>query len=123
MLNVLDGQVIGQCQQRQTQAGWQKFLKKIDRETPKDKALHLVADNCAAPKHPAVQEWLAKHPRYEMHFTSTSVSRLNMVERFFRDITTKRLRRDVFTSVPELVAATDEYVTRHNTDPKPFIWT
>ena len=122
-LNVLDGQVIGHCQPRHTHAEWLKFLKKIDRETPKDKMLHLVADNYATHKHPTVQEWLTKHPRFVMHFTPTSASWLNMVERFFRDITTERLRRGVFTSVPELVAAINEYITHHNTDPKPFIWT
>jgi transposase len=122
-LNVLDGQVIGQCQQRHTHAEWLKFLRKIDRETPKGKTLHLIADNYATHKHPAVQAWLAKHPRFNMHFTPTSASWLNMVERFFRDLTTERLRRGVFTSVPELVAAIDDYVAHHNTDPKPFIWT
>jgi transposase len=122
-LNVFDGQVIGQCQQRHTHAEWLKFLRKIDRQTPKDKTLHLIADNYATHKHPAVQEWLGKHPRIHMHFTPTSASWLNMVERFFRDITTERLRRGVFTSVPELVSAIDEYVAHHNTNPKPFIWT
>ena len=122
-LNVLDGQVIGQCQQRHTHAEWLKFLGKIDRETPKDKTLHLIADNYATHKHPAVQEWLAKHPRFHMHFTPTSASWLNMVERFFRDITTDRLRRGVFTSVPELEAAINDYVAHHNDNPKPFIWT
>ena len=122
-LNVLDGQVIGQCQQRHTHAEWLKFLRKIDRETPKDKTLHLIADNYATHKHPAVQDWLAKHPRFTMHFTPTSASWLNMVERFFRDITTERLRRGVFTSVPELIGAIDEYIVHHNTKPKPFIWT
>lgn len=122
-LNVLDGQVIGQCQQRHTHVEWLKFLKKIDRETPKDKTLHLIADNYATHKHPTVQEWLAKHPRFHMHFTPTSASWLNMVERFFRDITTERLRRGVFTSVPELIGAIDEYIAHHNTKPKPFIWT
>ena len=122
-LNVLDGQVIGQCQHRHTHIEWLKFLKQIDRETPKDKTLHLIADNYATHKHPAVQEWLAKHPRFNMHFTPTSASWLNMVERFFRDITTERLRRGVFTSVPELVAAINGYVAHHNTNPKPFIWT
>ncbi|RZL96725.1 MAG: IS630 family transposase, partial [Variovorax sp.] len=90
---------------------------------PKDKTLHLIADNYATHKHPGVQAWLAKHPRLNMHFTPTSASWLNMVERFFLDITTERLRRGVFTSVPELVAAIDEYVAHHNTNPKPFIWT
>ncbi|MGV1015672.1 MAG: IS630 family transposase, partial [Methyloceanibacter sp.] len=122
-LNMLDGQVIGQCQQRHTHAEWLRFLRKIERETPKDKTLHLIADNYATHKHPAVQAWLAKHPRFNMHFTPTSASWLNMVERFFRDLTTERLRRGVFTSVPELVAAIDQYVAHHNTDPKPFIWT
>ena len=122
-LNVLDGKVIGQCQQRHTHAEWLKFLRKIDRETPKDKTLHLIADNYATHKHPKVQEWLAKHQRFVMHFTPTSASWLNMVERFFRDITVNRLRRGVFTSVSELVTAIDEYVAHHNTKPKPFIWT
>jgi transposase len=122
-LNVLDGQVIGQCQQRHTHAEWLKFLQKLDRETPKDKTLHLIADNYATHKHPVVQEWLAKHPRFHMHVTPTSASWLNMVERFFRDITVNRLRRGVFTSVPELIGAIDEYVAHHNTKPKPFIWT
>jgi transposase len=122
-LNVLDGQVIGQCQPRHTHAEWLKFLRKIDRETPKDKTLHLIADNYATHKHPTVQKWLAKHPRFNMHFTPTSASWLNMVERFFRDITTERLRRGVFTSVPELIGAIDEYIAHHNTKPKPFIWT
>jgi len=122
-LSVLDGQVISQCQQRHRHIEWLKFLKQIDRETPKDKALHLIADNYATHKHLKVQEWLAKHPRITMHFTPTSASWLNMVERFFRDISEKRLRRGVFTSVQELVTAIDEYVAHHNTSPKPFIWT
>ncbi len=122
-LNVLDGSVIAQCEQQHRHTEWLKFLRKIDRETPKDKALHLIADNYATHKHPVVQEWLAKHPRIQMHFTPTSASWLNMVERFFRDITTERLRRGVFTSVPALVSAIDDYIAHHNTKPKPFIWT
>ena len=122
-LNVLDGQVIAQCQQRHRHVEWLKFLKKIDRETPKGKKLHLIVDNYATHKHPVVQAWLEKHPRFVMHFTPTSASWLNMVERFFRDITTERLRRGVFTSVPELIVAINEYIAHHNTKPKPFIWT
>jgi len=122
-LNVLDGQVISQCQQRHRHSEWLKFLRQIDRETPKDKTLHLIADNYGTHKHPAVQEWLAKHPRFHMHFTPTSASWLNMVERFFRDLTTEQLRRGVFTSVPELTAAIDAYIAHHNINPKPFIWT
>ena len=122
-LNVLDGKVIGQCQQRHTHVEWLKFLRQIDRQTPKGKTLHLIADNYATHKHPEVQRWLSKHRRFHMHFTPTSASWLNMVERFFRDITTERIRRGVFTSVPELEAAIDEYVAHHNVNPKPFIWT
>ena len=122
-LNVLDGHVIGQCQQRHTHVEWLKFLRQIDRETPKGKTLHLIADNYATHRHPAVQEWLAKHPRFNMHFTATSALWLNRVERFFRDISENRLRRGVFTSVPELVAAIDGYIAHHNINPKPFIWT
>ena len=122
-LNVLDGQVIGQCQPRHTHVEWLKFLRQIDRHTPKDKTLHLIADNYGTHKHPAVQHWLAKHPRFTMHFTPTSASWLNMVERFFRDLSENRLRRGVFTSVPDLVHAIDEYIAHHNTHPKPFIWT
>lgn len=122
-LNVLDGQVIAQCHQRHRHAEWLKFLKKIERETPKEKTLHLIADNYATHKHPVVQAWLDKHPRFVMHFTPTSASWLNMVERFFRDITTERLRRGVFTSVPELIEAIGEYIAHHNIHPKPFIWT
>lgn len=122
-LNVLDGQVISQCQPRHRHSEWLKFLKQIDRETPRDKALHLIVDNYATHKHPNVQKWLARHPRFHLHFTPTSASWLNMVERFFRDITDKRLRRGVFTSVPELISAIDGYIAHHNTQPKPFIWT
>ena len=122
-LNVLDGRVIGQCQQHHTHVEWLKFLRQIDRETPKGKTLHLIADNYATHKHPAVQDWLARHPRFNMHFTPTSASWLNMVERFFRDISENRLRRGVFTSVPELVTAIDGYITHHNVKPKPFVWT
>ena len=122
-LNVLDGQVIAQCQQRHRHVEWLKFLKQIDRETPKGKMLHLIVDNYATHKHPVVKAWLEKHPRFVMHFTPTSASWLNMVERFFRDITTERLRRGVFTSVPELIGAINEYIGHHNIKPKPFIWT
>ena len=89
----------------------------------RDKTLHLIADNYATHKHPAVQEWLAKHPRFNMHFTPTSASWLNMVERFFRDITTERRRHGVFTSVSKLIGAIGAYIAHHNTKPKSFIWT
>jgi len=94
-----------------------KFLRKIDRETPKDKALHLIADDYATHKHPAAQEWLAQDSRFNMHYTPTSASWLNMVERFFRDLAEKRLRRGVFTGVPQLVAAIDEYIAHTTSNP------
>ncbi len=122
-LNVLDGTVIGQCQQRHRHIEWLKFLRQIDRETLKDKMLHLICDNYATHKHPKVQQWLKKHPRFHLHFTPTSASWLNRVERFFRDLTCERLRRGVFTSVPELIGAIEGYVDHHNENPKPFIWT
>jgi transposase len=122
-LSTLDGRVISMCQPRHRHTEWLKFLRLIDRSTPKHLSLHLIVDNYATHKHPAVQEWLAKHPRFHMHFTPTSASWLNMVERFFRDITDKRIRRDNFTSVAELERAIELYVAQHNDDPKPFIWT
>jgi transposase len=122
-LNVLDGQVIGTCKPRHRHNEWLEFLRQINRETPRDKELHLVCDNYSTHKHPTVQEWLAAHPRFQVHFTPTSASWLNMVERFFRDLTTDRLRRGVFRSVPELIAAIEQHVAHHNDHPKPFIWT
>lgn len=122
-LNVLDGQVIAQCQQRHRHTEWLQFLRQINRETPKDKALHLVCDNYATHKHPTVREWMEKHPRFHIHFTPTSASWLNMVERFFRSISTDRLERGVFRSVPELICAIDDYIAVHNQNPKPFVWT
>jgi len=122
-LSTLDGSLISCCQQRHRHEEWLVFLRRIDRETPKHKELHLICDNYATHKHPHVQEWLAKHPRFHMHFTPTSASWLNMVERFFRDLSTQRLERGVFRSVPELIAAIKDYVAVHNRNPKPFIWT
>jgi transposase len=121
-LNTLDGTVIGTCMPQHRHQEWIKFLGLIDRETPKDKKIHLIADNYATHKHPKVQEWLGSHPRFKVHFTPTSASWLNMVERFFRDLTQNRLRRGVFRSVGDLISAIEEYVARHNEAPKPFIW-
>ncbi len=122
-LNTLDGTVISTCMPRHRHQEWLRFLKLIDKETPKDKDLHLIVDNYATHKAPAVKDWLAKHPRFHIHFTPTSASWLNMVERFFRDLTTKRLRRGVFRSVPDLIAAIEEHREHHNENPKPYIWT
>lgn len=122
-LNTLDGTVLSQCRDRHTNEDWIAFLRQIDRSTPKDKQVHIIADNYAAHKHINVQRWLGKHKRFQMHYTPTSASWLNMVERFFRDITQQRIRRGVFHSVGELTAAIEEYVEKHNRQPKPFIWT
>jgi transposase len=122
-LNVQTGKVLSMTDQLHRHQEWLRFLKTIDRSTPKTKQLHLIVDNYATHKHPEVLAWLDKHPRFHIHFTPTSSSWLNMVERFFRDITDKRIRRGVFTSVPDLEAAIDDYIKHHNSDPKPFIWT
>jgi transposase len=122
-LNTLDGSIISRCEQRHHHGKWLDFLRQIDRETPKDKPLHLICDNYATHKHPKVKEWLGKHPRFTVHFTQTSASWLNMVKRFFRDITVARLRQGVFRSVPELNTAIKEYITMHNQSPAPFVWT
>jgi transposase len=122
-LNTLNGKVIGTCMPRHRHQEWIKFLGLIDRETPKSQEVHLIADNYATHKHPKVQAWLERHPRFKVHFTPTSASWLNMVERFFRDLTENRLRRGVFLSVGDLIAAIYEYLAHHNEDPKPFIWT
>jgi transposase len=122
-LNTLDGTVLGTCMPQHRHQEWIKFLGLIDREAPKDKEIHLIADNYATHKHPKVQAWLERHPRFKVHFTPTSASWLNMVERFFRDLTQNRLRRGVFRSVEELIAAIQEYLACHNENPKPFIWT
>ena len=109
-ISTLDGSVISRCEQRHRHSEWLTFLRQIDRETPRAKPLHLICDNYATHKHPKVKEWLARHPRIHVHFTPTSASWLNMVERFFRDITTERLRNGVFRSVPELTSAIKEYM-------------
>ena len=122
-LNTLNGKVISLCQERHRHQEWLRFLRLVDDATPGHKQLHLIVDNYATHKHPAVQRWLKRHPRFHLHFTPTSASWLNMVERFFRDLTVNRLRRGVFRDVMELVHAIDDYVDHHNQHPKPFIWT
>ena len=122
-LNTLDGTVISMCQERHRHEEWLKFLRLIDRKTPKPLTVHLIADNYATHKHPDVRAWLLKHPRFVMHFTPTSASWLNMVERFFRDISENRIKRDSFYSVADLEQAIAQYVEHHNKKPKPFIWT
>jgi transposase len=122
-LDVATGKVIGECMKRHRHQEWVKFLRLIDRSTPKGLDLHLIADNYATHKHPTVKAWLAKHPRFHMHFTPTSASWLNQVERFFGLITGDRIRCGVFTSVAELEAAIREYLDHHNAHPTPFVWT
>jgi len=122
-LNTLDGTVISLCDERHRHQEWLKFLRVIDDVTPPQKQIHLIADNYATHKHAKVQRWLARHPRFHVHFTPTGCSWLNMVERFFRDLTQKRLRRGVFRDVEELITQIGAYIDQHNQNPKPFIWT
>lgn len=122
-LNMLDGTVIGECMPRHRQGEFLRFLKRIDRETPTERDLHLILDNYATHKTPQVKKWLAAHPRFNLHFTPTSASWLNMVERFFGRITQDRIRCGVFKSLAELESAIMQYLDHHNANPKPFIWT
>jgi len=98
-------------------------LRKVDQEVPKGLEVHMIMDNYATHEHPNVQAWLAKHPRFHFHFAPTSSSWLNLVERWFRELTDKAVRRGVFRSVPELVAAIEAFLAANNKDPKPFVWT
>jgi transposase len=102
---------------------WLKFLKKIDAESPVDLQLHLIVDNYATHKHPKVEAWLKRHPRFHIHFTPTSSSWLNVIERWFREITQKRIRRGVFHSVPQLIDAIQSFIAEHNRSPQSFKWT
>ena len=121
-LNVLDGTVIGQCMQKHRHQEFICFLKKINRATPKRLDLHLIVDNYAAHKTPEVKRWLKRHPRFHIHFTPTSASWLNLVERFFAEITEQRIRRGVFHSIFDLRTAINDYLDQHNADPKSFVW-
>jgi len=122
-LNVLTGVVIGRCLPRHRHTEFLKFLRVIDREVPKGLQVHLILDNYGTHKHANVVAWLAKHPRFHLHFTPTSSSWLNMVERWFRNLTDKAIRRGVFHSVPDLIAAIEAYLQANNDEPKPFVWT
>jgi transposase len=122
-LNILDGTVLSQCLSRHRHQEWIAFLQHIDENTPQEKSIHVIADNYAAHKHPKVQKWLKRHKRFCMHFTPTASSWLNMVERFFRDLGQRWLRRKSFHHVEELIAAIEKYIHDHNQHPKPFIWT
>ena len=122
-LNVATGEVVGECYERHRHDEFLAFLKKLDRQTPKDLALRVIVDNYATHKHPGVQAWLARHKRVNLHFTPTSSSWLNLVERFFAELTRQRIRRGVFTSVADLEAAIVAYLGHRNREPRPFTWT
>lgn len=121
-LSLLDGTSIGDCLPRHRHPEFIRFLKKIDAETPAALDRHLSLDNYATHKHPAVRRWVRRHPRFHRHFIPTSSSWLNTVERWFRDLTERRIRRGVFRSVPELIQAIEKYLRHHNVAPKPFVW-
>lgn len=121
-IDMTRGKVIASCMPRHRHQEWVTFLKQIDAETPGHLDLHLILDNYATHKHPKVKAWLKRHKRFHIHFIPTSSSWLNVIERFFRDLDDKRLRRGAFASVPELIAAVLDYIARHNDDPKPFVW-
>jgi len=122
-LNAANGEVFGLCQERHRHQEWLKFLRLLDQTMPPAVNLHLICDNYSTHKHDKVQRWLQRHPRFHIHFTPTGSSWLNMVERFFRDLTQNRLRRGVFRDVEELMTAIETYIDHHNDNPKPFIWT
>ena len=122
-LRLLDGVVVGECHARHRAKEFITFLKRLDRETPADLALHLIVDNASTHKSPPVRRWLRRHPRVHLHFTPTSSSWLNLVERWFAEITRTRLRRGTFESVPALLRAIREYLDHYNRSPKPFVWT
>jgi transposase len=122
-LDVLTGSVIGQCLPRHRHSEFLTFLRTIDRAVPKRLQIHLILDNYATHKHPNVKAWLAKHPRFHLHFTPTSSSWLNMIEGFFAQLTNKAIRRGTFASVPDLIAAIDAYLAQNNANPTPFTWT
>lgn len=122
-LNTLEGTVIGTCYPRHRNLEFRKFLRQINQQIPSGLDVHLILDNYGTHKHPKTAAWLAAHPRFRLHFTPTSASWLNLVERWFRELTEKRLRRGVFHSVPELIAAIEEFIAANNSEPRPFVWT
>ena len=122
-LNVTEGKLIGVCMPRHRDQEFIKFVREMDKETPADFDLHLIVDNYATHKHPKVKTWLKRHKRFHLHFTPTSSSWLNLVERWFREITDKRIRRGVFGSVKELIATIEDYIEKHNDNPQSLTWT
>jgi transposase len=122
-LNLATGKVIGRLHAKHRSIEFKKFLQTIDREVPADLDVHLVLDNASTHKTPIVKRWLLAHPRFKLHFTPTSSSWLNLVERWFSEITNKAIRRGVFHSVPDLIAAIEDYLANYNQDTTPFTWT
>jgi len=122
-LNVLDGKVIGECLPRHRHTEFLRFLSRVNREVPKGLQIHMILDNYATHKHEQVALWLNKHPRFHLHFIPTSSSWLNLVERWFRDLDDKAIRRGVFHSVPNLIAAIEAYLNANNDSPRGFVWT
>ena len=122
-LNTLNGTVIERCLPRHRHSEFVQFLDHVDQNVPSKLDVHIIMDNYATHKYPAVKAWFAAHPRYHVHFTPTSSSWLNAVERFFSDVTTKRIRRGTFRSVRELERAISAYVAEHNRHAQPFTWT
>ena len=122
-LEIAQGKVVGQCYARHRHQEFLKFLKQLDQEFPGDVALHVVMDNYGTHKHPRIENWFKRHPRFVAHFIPTSSSWLNLVERWFGEITSKRIRRGVFMSVEDLENAIEEFLTAWNSDPKPCVWT
>lgn len=122
-LNVLKGEVIGQCMQRHRHQEFLRFLKTIDRDTPANLDIHCIVDNYRTHKHGNIEAWLKKHSRFHFHFIPTSSSWLNLVERWFGEITRKRIRRGIFRNVEELRHAIYDYIHHNNKNPKPFVWT
>jgi transposase len=122
-LDILKGEVIGSCVKKHRHQEFIAFLNKIDKATVKGYDIHCIVDNYSTHKHAKVKAWLTKHPRFHLHFIPTSSSWLNLVERWFREITTKRIRRGTFQDVTELISAIEDYIKHNNANPKPFVWT
>jgi transposase len=122
-LDTATGEVYGLCQQRHRHQEWLRFLRMIDQTVPAGKQIYLICDNYATHKHERVQRWLEKHERFHVRFTPTSASWLNMIERFFRDLTSNQIRRGIFQDLEQLITAIGNYIDHHNKNPKPFIWT
>ena len=122
-IDMAEGRLIGTCMQKHRHQEWIKFLDLIDHETPAELDLHLIVDNYATHKHPKVKSWLKRHPRFHVHFIPTSSSWLNLIERWFREITDKRIRRGTFSNVEQLIAAIDAFIQEHNDNPQAFTWT